>query len=164
MRTNLEGNPSFTELLSRVREVAMSAYAHQDMPLERLVEALQPERSLSYMPLFQVAFVMQNAPMGKLELPNLSLNLLKIENNTAKFDLALSVQETESGLLGEWEFNTDLFDATTITGMARCFQTLLENIVANPQRNIAEISLLKNSDSHQLLVEWNDTQTDYPRD
>ncbi|MDZ8090978.1 MAG: amino acid adenylation domain-containing protein [Nostoc sp. DedQUE05] len=163
LRTNLEGNPSFAELLERVRQVALDAYAHQDMPLERLVEALQPERSLSHMPLFQVAFAMQNAPMGKLELPNLSLNLLKIENRTAKFDLTLSMQETESGLLGEWEFNSDLFDATTISRMAGHFQTLLENVVANPQQKIAELSLLSAREQHQLLVEWNDTQTDYPQ-
>ncbi|MDZ8134764.1 MAG: amino acid adenylation domain-containing protein [Nostoc sp. DedQUE04] len=163
LRTNLEGNPSFAELLQRVRQVALDAYAHQDMPLERLVEALQPERSLSHMPLFQVAFAMQNAPMGKLELPNLSLNLLKIENRTAKFDLTLSMQETESGLLGEWEFNSDLFDATTISRMAGHFQTLLENVVANPQQKIAELSLLSASEQHQLLVEWNDTQTAYPQ-
>ncbi|MBC1213138.1 non-ribosomal peptide synthase [Trichormus variabilis ARAD] len=163
LRTNLEGNPSFAELLQKVKQVALDAYAHQDVPLERLVEALQPERSLSHMPLFQVAFAMQNAPMGKLELPNLSLNLLKIENRTAKFDLALSMQETESGLLGEWEFNTDLFDATTISRMARHFQTLLENIVANPQQRIAEVSLLSASEQHQLLVDWNNTTTDYPQ-
>ncbi|WP_414753961.1 amino acid adenylation domain-containing protein [Anabaena sp. CCY 9910] len=163
LRTNLEGNPSFAELLQRVKQVALDAYAHQDVPLERLVEALQPERSLSHMPLFQVAFAMQNAPMGKLELPNLSLNLLKIENRTAKFDLALSMQETESGLLGEWEFNTDLFDATTISRMAGHFQTLLESIVANPQQRIAEVSLLSASEQHQLLVDWNNTTTDYPQ-
>jgi amino acid adenylation domain-containing protein/non-ribosomal peptide synthase protein (TIGR01720 family) len=146
-----------------VRQVALDAYAHQDMPLERLVEALQPERSLSHMPLFQVAFAMQNAPMGKLELPNLSLNLLKIENRTAKFDITLSIQETESGLLGEWEYKTDLFDATTMSRMVGHFQTLLENIVANPEARIAELSLLSASEQHQLLVEWNDTQTDYPQ-
>ncbi|WGV24586.1 non-ribosomal peptide synthetase [Halotia branconii] len=163
LRTNLEGNPSFAELLQRVKQVALDAYAHQDVPFERLVEALQPERSLSHMPLFQVAFAMQNAPMGKLELPNLSLNLLKIENSTAKFDLTLSMQETESGLLGEWEFNSDLFDATTITRMAGHFQTLLENLVVNPQQPVAEVSLLSASEQHQLLVEWNDTATDYPQ-
>ncbi|BAZ20861.1 non-ribosomal peptide synthase [Kalymmatonema gypsitolerans NIES-4073] len=163
LRTHLEGNPSFRELLQRVRQVALDAYAHQDMPLERLVEALQPERSLSHMPLFQVAFAMQNAPMGKLELPNLSLNLLKTENRTAKFDITLSIQETESGLLGEWEYKTDLFDATTMSRMVGHFQTLLENIVANPEARIAELSLLSASEQHQLLVEWNDTQTDYPQ-
>ncbi|BAY23196.1 non-ribosomal peptide synthase [Calothrix sp. NIES-2100] len=163
LRTNLEGNPSFAELLQRVKQVALDAYAHQDVPLERLVEALQPERSLSHMPLFQVAFAMQNTPMGKLELPNLSLNLLKIENRTAKFDLTLSMQETESGILGEWEFNTDLFDATTISRMAGNFQTLLENIVVNPQQRIAEVSLLNASEQYQLLVDWNNTATDYPQ-
>jgi amino acid adenylation domain-containing protein/non-ribosomal peptide synthase protein (TIGR01720 family) len=164
LRTNLGGNPSFAELLQRVRQVALDAYAYQDIPLERLVEALQPERSLSHMPLFQVAFAMQNTPMGQLELPNLCLNLLKVENRTAKFDLTLSMQETETGLLGEWEFNTDLFDVATITRMAGHFQTLLEDIIANPQKPISELSLLTPSEQHQLLVEWNNTQTDAPQD
>ncbi|WP_017654190.1 non-ribosomal peptide synthetase [Fortiea contorta] len=164
LRTDLSGNPSFAELLQRVRQVALDAYAHQDMPLERLMEALQPERSLSHMPLFQVAFAMQNTPMGELKLPDLCLKLLKIENRTAKFDLTLSIQETETELLGEWEFNTDLFDTATITRIARNYQTLLENIIANPQQPINELSILTPKEQHQLLVEWNNTQTEYPQD
>jgi amino acid adenylation domain-containing protein/non-ribosomal peptide synthase protein (TIGR01720 family) len=151
-------------MLSRVRQVALDAYAHQDVPFELLVEALQPERNLSYTPLFQVMFVLQNAPMRRLELRNLSITPLEISNVTAKFDLTLSMEETEQGLTGELEYNTDLFDTATITRMAGHFQTLLEAIVVNPQQRVSELPLLTKAERHQLLVEWNDTPAEYPFD
>ncbi|MBW4594951.1 MAG: amino acid adenylation domain-containing protein [Brasilonema angustatum HA4187-MV1] len=164
MRTDLSENPSFQDLLSRVREMALGAYAHQDLPFEMLVEALQPERDLSHTPLFQVAFVLQNAPMSEVELTGLTISDLPIENATAKFDLTLAMGNTASGLVGVWEYSTDLFDASTIERMAGHFVTLLEAIVANPQLPISQLPILTTVEQQQLLIDWNDTQADYPQD
>jgi len=164
MRTDLLGNPSFSELLGRVREMALGAYSHQNLPFEMLVEALQPERNLSHTPLFQVAFVIQNAPMSQLELAGLTISDLPIENVTAKFDLTLAIGNTATGLAGVWEYNTDLFDASTIERLSGHFVTLLEAIVANPQERIDQLPLLTEVEQHQVLIEWNDTQVDYPQD
>jgi non-ribosomal peptide synthetase component F len=162
LRTYLSGNPSFQELLGRVREVALGAYAHQDLPFEKLVEELQPERDRSRTPLFQVMFVLQNTPTSALELPGLTVNSLNIDSGTAKFDLTLFIMETAQGLRASLEYNTDLFNAATITRMLGNFQTLLEGIVANPQQRLSDLPLLTAAEQHQLLVEWNNTQTDYP--
>ena len=164
MRTNLAANPSFSELLTRVREMAMDAYAHQDLPFEMLVEALQLQRDLSHTPLFQVMFVLQNAPMQQVELTGLSVSPLLTESATAKFDLTLGITNTATGLVGVWEYNTDLFDASTIERMTGHFLTLLEGIIANPNERISELPLLTEVEQQQLLVEWNDTQVDYPLD
>jgi amino acid adenylation domain-containing protein len=164
LRTHLAGNLSFQELLERVREVALGAYAHQDLPFEQLVEALQPERSLSHQPLFQVMFALQNAPTEALELPGLTLSSLEIDTATAKFDLTLSMEDTPQGLMGSLEYSTDLFDATTISRMLEHLQTLLEGIVANPQQRLADLPLLTEAERQQLLVEWNRTAMDYPKD
>lgn len=165
LHTELSNNLSFRELLERVRKVTLGAYAHQDLPFEKLVEELQPERSLSYNPLFQVMFILQNAPMHSLDLPGLILTPIEgTYNKTAKFDLTLSMEETEQGLRGSWEYNTDLFDDATITRMLGHFQTLLEGIVANPDRRLSDLPLLTAAERHQLLVEWNNTQTDYPQE
>ncbi|MHC0062944.1 non-ribosomal peptide synthase/polyketide synthase [Nostoc sp. UIC 10890] len=164
LRTDLSGNPSFSELLTRVREMAMDAYAHQDLPFEMLVEVLQPQRNLSHTPLFQVMFVLQNNPMSPMELTGLTVSPLELESTTAKFDLTLSMQNTATGLVGVWEYNTDLFDSSTIERMAGHFVTLLAGILANPQQPISQLPLLTEVEQHQLLVEWNDTQVDYPQD
>nr|MDJ0901724.1 amino acid adenylation domain-containing protein [Xenococcus sp. MO_188.B8] len=164
LRTNFADNPSFTELLAQVRQTTLKAYEHQDVPFEQVVEALQPERSLSHSPLFQVGFVLQNAPMGELELPGVTLSELHPESTMAKFDLTLSMSETDRGLVGEWEYNTDLFDGSTIERMAAHFQNLLSAIVDNPQLSVAELPLLSEAERHQLLTEWNDTATEYPID
>ncbi|WP_193200009.1 non-ribosomal peptide synthetase [Nostoc sp. MG11] len=162
-RTDISGNPTFRELLERVREVSLEAYAHQDLPFELLVEALQPERDLSHTPLFQVMFVFQNAPASDMELPGLTLSSLTADSLTAKFDLTLSFENTNQGLVGAWEYNTDLFDAATITRLAAHFQVLLESIVANPEQRVYQLPLLTANEQHQLLTEWNDTQTKYPQ-
>ncbi|MBP5974477.1 amino acid adenylation domain-containing protein [Brasilonema sp. CT11] len=164
LRTQIQGNPSFSKLLSQVRQVALDAYAHQDVPFEQVVEALQPERNLSHSPLFQVMFVWQNTPMRKLELPGLTLTSLSMSSVTAKFDLTLSMQEIESGLVGSWEYNTDLFEPDTIRRMMGHFQTLLEGIVSNPEQLIGQLPLLTEAQRHQLLVQWNQTQANYPQD
>ena len=162
MRTDLAGNPSFSELLLRVREMAMEAYTHQDLPFEMLVEALQPERDLSHTPLFQVMFVLQNAPTFELELTGLTVSPLLIKGTTSRFDLTLSMENTATGLVGWWEYNTDLFDASTIERMTGHFVTLLEGIIANPKERISQLPLLTEVEQQQLLVEWNDTEVDYP--
>ncbi|WP_445627743.1 amino acid adenylation domain-containing protein [Nostoc sp. DSM 114167] len=164
LRTDLSGNPSFSELLLRVREVALGAYAHQNLPFEMLVEALQPERNLSHTPLFQVVFNLQNSPVQELELAGLTVSSLPVESTATKDDLGLSIENTSQGLVGVWEYNTDLFDASTIERMSGHFVTLLEGIVANPQERIAQLPLLTKSEQQQLLVEWNNTQVDYPQD
>ncbi|WP_442937688.1 non-ribosomal peptide synthase/polyketide synthase [Nostoc sp.] len=163
MRTDLSLNPSFNELLPRIREMALSAYAHQDLPFEMLVEALQPERDMSHTPLFQVMFALQNAPMSEIELTGLTVSSLPIESSTAKFDLTLSMENTSTGLVGGWEYNTDLFDSSTIERMTGHFACLLEGIVANPSDRISQLPMLTASEQQQLLVEWNDTQVDYPQ-
>ncbi|AFW95760.1 non-ribosomal peptide synthase [Anabaena sp. 90] len=160
IRNDLSGNPNFINLLSRIKEETLQAYAYQDVPFERIVEELHPERNLSHHPLFQVMFVLQNTPMGKLELPNLQLTPWEMEQVTAKFDLVLSMVETEQGLQGEWEYNTDLFQETTIQRMVGHWQTLLENIVANPEQRIRELTLLTATEQNQLLLQWNPPQVD----
>lgn len=163
LRTDVSGNPSFSDLLSRVRQVALDAYTYQDVPFEQVVEVLRPERNLSYNPLFQVMFVLQNTPSETLKLPGLTLTPLTIERGTAMFDLTLTMEQTEQGLSGDWEYNTDLFDPATITRMMGHFQTLLEAIVNNPQQRVSELSLLTANQQHQLLVEWNNTTVKYPQ-
>ncbi len=164
MRSNLAGNPSFSELLTRVREMAMEAYSHQHLPFEMLVEALQPERDLSHTPLFQVMFVLQNAPTSQVELTGLTVSPFPIKGANARFDLTLIIQNTATGLIGVWEYNTDLFDANTIERMTGHFITLLEGIIANPEQQISQLPLLTQPEQQQLLIEWNDTGVSYPQD
>ena len=160
LRTDLSGNPSFRELLGRVRETTLGAYAHQDLPFEKLVEELQPERNLSRTPLFQVMFVFQNAPTATLELPGLNIQPLEVKTETAKFDLTLNIQNTVAELTGTIEYNTDLFDETTISRLVKHFETLLTGIVANPQQQLGNLPLLTTTEQQQLL-EWNNTETDF---
>ncbi|WP_017653093.1 non-ribosomal peptide synthetase [Fortiea contorta] len=155
LRTNLESNPTFIELLGRVRKVAIDAYTHQDLPLEKLVEALQPNRDLSYNPLFQVMFVLHNPASNSI------LKTKEIETGTAKFDLLLSMIDSEAGLTGTLEYNTDLFNSHTITRMVGHFQTLLEGIVRNSHQRISELPILTPAERQTLLVEWNNTQVNY---
>lgn len=164
LRTSLSNNPTFKELLRRVRETALSAYAHQELPFEKLVEKLQPERDLSYSPLFQVSFALQNELTQTLELPELQLSLKEVDTKTAKFDLTLFLEETAQGLIGAFEYNTDLFKSSTIQRLIGHFQTLLTGIVANPEASISTLPLLTATEQHQLLLEWNNTGVDYPQD
>ncbi len=172
LRTDLANNPTFRELLGRVRETAIAAYDRQDLPFEKLVEELHPERDLSRNPLFQVVFALQNAPMQPLKLPGITLNPLKFEVTTTRFDLELHLWEQGYGLSGLWEekaegisgflaYNTDLFEKSTISQFIAHFQTLLKGIVANPDIPIADLPLLSATESHQLLEEWNQTSCTY---
>ena len=133
LRSKVDGAARFVELLRQVREVTLGAHAHQDLPFERLVEELAPERALSHAPLFQVLFVLQNAPQEQLELPGLSLRALAVETGAAKFDLVLRVGETQDGLVAILDFNTDLFKSTTAIRILEYFQNLLRSIEASPE-------------------------------
>src|SRR5256884_4177950 len=162
--TVLAGGPSFRELLRRVRQVALGAYVHQDVPFERVVEAVRPQRDPSRNPLFQVMFALQNAPMETLGPTDLALNLLQVESGTAKFDVSLFLTEVPEGFIGELEYNTDLFDLATIRRLAGHFQTLLEGIVANPEQRLSDLPLLTEAERQQVLAEWNATRVDFPQD
>jgi amino acid adenylation domain-containing protein len=161
LRTDLSGDPTFRELLLRVREVCLGAYAHQDLPFERLVEELHLERDLSRNPLFQVMFVLQNASVQAVELPGLILNPVIADSGTTHFDLTLHIVDTEQGLVATAAYNTDLFDAATITRMLRHFQTLLEGIVTSPDRRLSELSLLTEAERQQILVRSTGIRTDH---
>ncbi|WP_315792608.1 non-ribosomal peptide synthetase [Bradyrhizobium sp. SZCCHNRI1002] len=164
MRTDLSGNPSFIELLGRVKEVALGAYAHQDLPFEKLVEELQPVRDLSRQPVFQVSFSLQNTPQDAIELPVLTLRLLGSEHRTSLFDLTLFMRETEAGLVGTFEYASDLFDRATIERLAEHFEILLGGIVSTPEARLSELPLLSEAERHQLIIDWNATKADYPAD
>ena len=164
LRTDLSGNPSFRDLLRRVREACLGAYAHQELPFEKLVEELQPARDLSRNPLFQVMFILQNIPVSVVNLTGLTARRLEVDSGTAKFDLTLSLAEQDKKLLGFFEYNTDLFDHLTIERMIGHFQRLLEGIVANPDQSISTLPLLTDAERHRLLVEWNDAAADYSKD
>ncbi|AFZ17604.1 non-ribosomal peptide synthetase [Allocoleopsis franciscana] len=164
LRNNLSGDPSFRELLHRVREVTLDAYAHQDLPFEMLVEELQPDRDLSRNPLYEVMFVLQNTPMPAQEISGLTLRTLEFDSGTAQLDIFLSMSESQQGLTGFLEYNTDIFEEVTITRFISNFQALLENIVANQEQRISELSPLTAKEREQLLFEWNQTRADYPQD
>jgi amino acid adenylation domain-containing protein len=158
MRTDLSGNPSFTELLGRVREVALGAYANQDVPFEKLVEELHPKRSLSHSPLVQVTFGLQNAPMGTLELPELRLDLVPFENESVRFDLTVWMSESEEGLGGSWTYSLDLFDESRIEQMQRRFVTLLRNIVARPETKLKALEILTDEEREQQLLKRQESE------
>ncbi|MEN3326965.1 MAG: hypothetical protein V7638_1772 [Acidobacteriota bacterium] len=163
LRANLSGNPTFKALLDQVKETAVGAYAHQDLPFEKLVEELQPERDLKRNPLFQVMFQFQNTAPPQPKLNGLSTTRVKIPTETAKFDLLLLVREQDDALLCVMEYNSDLFDGETIERMLGNYATLLESIVTAPDGHIADLSLLTTAQRQQLLIEWNATNADLPR-
>jgi aspartate racemase len=162
LRTDLSGEPSFHQLLGRVREVALEAYSHQELPFEKLVEELQPERDLSRNPLFQVMFVLQNAPGRELELAGLEVSPLEVETGTAKFDLTLSLTDREEGLAGVLEYSADLWERETVERLAGHYRRLLEGVVADGEERISRLPLLTPAERQQVVVEWNRTERDYP--
>jgi len=164
LRTPLAGDPSFREALGRVRETALGAYAHQEVPFERLVEELEPERSLSRTPLVQVMFTLQTDAGGPLALPGLMLECESVFTGTAKFDLTLDLAASGAGLRGEFEYNSDLFTEATIRRLAGHFQQLLRGIVADPDRRLSGLPLMAEDERKQAVVAWNETKTAYPRD
>lgn len=161
-RGDLSGNPTFLELLSRIREATLNDYLHQDLPFEKLVGAVQPERSPSQTPLFQTMFVFQNSPMPLLKWPGLTVSRFEVETETAKFDLTVFI-EKKDGLKVTFEYNTGLFDAATMQRMLQHYRTLLEAVVMNPESRIGSLSLLAPSEHRKLVVDWNQTQSSCPQ-
>jgi non-ribosomal peptide synthetase component F len=164
MRGDLSGNPSFRELLQRTREAALGAYAHQDVPFEMVVDAVQPQRDMSHSPLFQAMLVVENASNRAIRMPGLTLEALEADPGTAKFDITLTVAQEPDGLRGAWEYNTDLFEAATVERMARQFGQLLAGLVAAPDRAVDAVPLLTAAERAEIVAAWNDTAADYPAD
>ncbi len=164
LRTDLSRDPTFAHVVARVRDVCVAAYTHQDLPFEKIIEEVRPERNLSHNPIFQVAFTLQNTPRSTLELPGVNVEELEVFTGITRFDLELYLEEIGNELRGYLNYNTDLFDETTMIRMLGHFKTLLEGIVANPELRISELPLLSEAEKHQLLGEWNKTKAEYPRD
>ncbi|HLK55511.1 MAG TPA: amino acid adenylation domain-containing protein [Chthonomonadaceae bacterium] len=164
LRTDLSGDPSFVELLGRVREMALGAYAHQDLPFEKLVEELQPERNLSHSPIFQILFSMQNAPRGDLDLQGIRLRSIDSGMAISKFDMTLAVSDRQDQFVLWLEYNTDLFDAERMQRLLEHLRLLLEGIVADPKQEVARLPLLTQPERRQILTQWNDTHRPYPRE
>jgi amino acid adenylation domain-containing protein len=163
LRTDLGGNPSFRALLERVRDVALEAYANQDIPFEKIVEELNPDRSSGRTPFFQVMFALQNAPAQPLQLEGLQVTPLPVGSAKAKFDLTVMLMDEAEGLKCSLIYNTDLFDADTIARLARHYQALLAGAAADPDRPIAALPLLTKAELQQILGDWNATAISYPR-
>ena len=164
LRADLSGKPSFTELLFHVRDVCVGANANQDLPFEKLVQELQPERDPSRNPLFQVMFVLQNATRPFIGIPGLRIEPVEVSTSRSPFDLSLFLRERDGKYVGHIEYSTDLFDHDRIERMTGHFRTLLEAIVKEPDQPIAGMPILTEAERHRILVEWNDTAADYPKD
>ena len=161
LRVRFSDAMTFRELLRQITETALDAYAHQDLPFEKLVEELQPERTLSHSPLFQVMFHLQNAVTESLSLSAVSMSKLEVETQTAKFDLSLSMAESDEGLVATFNYNTDLFGAASIERMAQHFERLLEAAVANPDEHVSRLRLLSDTEKDRILFEWKDGRRDF---
>jgi len=165
MRVDARGNPKFRELVQRVKQVALEGYAHQDVPFEKVVEELQPKRDLSRTAMFQVLFVLQNAPMTETKLGGLRLEEVEFDRKVAKFDLTVTMGETEEGLWGVVEYNTDLFEAGTIARLVGHWERLLRGIAeGGGEQRVWEMALLGEGERRQLVEEWNETEASYPRE
>jgi amino acid adenylation domain-containing protein len=161
LRTDLSGSPSFREVLRRVKNITLEAYDNQDIPFEKLVEELKLERNLNIPPLIQVLFVLQNVPVTSFKASDLKLTMFEVDSTSSKFDLTLTMSETARGLSGSLKYNSGLFDKEIIGRMVAHFELLLESIVANPDQSISDMPLMTQAEQHQLLVEWNNTQSSY---
>ncbi|HTL59970.1 MAG TPA: amino acid adenylation domain-containing protein [Candidatus Limnocylindrales bacterium] len=164
LRTSLAGDPTFEQLLARVRDTTLGAYAHQDLPFERLVEELQPERSLSHMPFTKVMFLLQNGPCEALPLGNLKMEVQQVTSDFAKFELTLALKETtDHRLLAQVEYDCDLFDEASMARLLGHYERLLHAIIANPAGPLSQLHLLTPLEQQQLLYDWNQTKTEYPQ-
>ncbi|MDG1462564.1 MAG: amino acid adenylation domain-containing protein, partial [Gammaproteobacteria bacterium] len=161
MRSDASGEPSFVEFLKRIRKTALEAYASQELPFEKLVDELQPVRDMSHTPLFQVMFILQNAPWDAESFDDLQARPVEIQFGTAKFDLTLSMAEREDGLEAYFEFNTDLYEKATVERMLDHLEVLAFGIIQNPEKPISELPLLKVTEQQQILHDWNDTAVSY---
>jgi amino acid adenylation domain-containing protein len=164
LKTDLSGDPKFSELLVREREVALGGYLNQEVPFERLVEELQPERDRSRAPLFQVVFALQNAPREHLKIAGVQVSPLKMEIGTTHFELSLAVTESEQGLSGVIEYSTDLFDEATIERMSCHYENLLGGAVADEGQRLSELPMMSEAERRQVLREWNETAAEYERE
>ncbi|ESA35631.1 amino acid adenylation domain protein [Leptolyngbya sp. Heron Island J] len=162
LRTDLSSGLSFRRLLQRVKDTVLEADAHQDFPFEKLVETMRPERSMSHNPLFQVMFVLQNAPMQRVELPALTLDPVPLDIGRAQLDLSVNLVEMPDEICGWFEYSTDLFELETVECLFNHFHTLLHGIVANPDQSIDTLPLLSPNEKHRLLTVWNQNQLEYP--
>ena len=164
LRSDVNPELSFNDFLGKVKATTLEAYENQDIPFEKVVDVVEPERNLSYSPLFQVMMVLQNNPVGDLKFSGLNIETLEFESAISKFDITLDFIETANGLYGNIEYNTDLFESGTIERMAKHFVVLVEQITENSQKQIKDVEILTSAEKHQLLVDWNDTKVDYPKE
>ncbi|MES2296924.1 MAG: amino acid adenylation domain-containing protein, partial [Pseudomonadota bacterium] len=162
LRSDLAGTPSFAALLAQSKSMLLDAYAHQQVPFEQIVERLQPERSMGHSALFQIMLVLQNNDSGTLALPGLTLSPVEMDSAIAKYELTLSMAESEHGLELGWTFNTDLFEVDSVTRMATHFEALLAAMLRAPQENVFSHDMLADQERKQLLLDWNATQAPYP--
>ena len=176
LRTDVSSNPPIRELIRQIRTVTLDAAENQDLPFDTVVRVLQPKRSLGQNPLYQVMFSFHDAPMPNIELTGIEGNLkLGLNNGSAKFDMSVTLiphsaqqfRQTQEATTDKftivWEYDTDLFERTTIARMMHHYQMVLEGIAANPEQRVSDLSLLEDAERHRILIEWNDTSTDYPR-
>ncbi|MGH9754822.1 MAG: MupA/Atu3671 family FMN-dependent luciferase-like monooxygenase, partial [Blastocatellia bacterium] len=179
LRTDFSGSPTFRDLLARARRVALEAFDHQEYPFPLLVERLQPTRDASRSPIFQVMFNFQKAHLpgqqslarvavgeasARMQVGDIQLESLAVRHRAAQFDLTFNLAETSQHLIGVVDFNTDLFDASTIARLLGHFRTIIEGAVADPDQRVSDLPLLRRAERHQLLVEWNNTRVEYPHD
>ena len=164
LRIQLEGNPTVGQLLERVKEVALGAQQHQDVPFEQVVELLKPERSLSHSPVFQVMFAWQNNELGELKLPGLQLQELDAPQDVAKFDLTLDLREQDGRIGGALEYASALFERATVERYADYLRCVLEEMVGDAQRPLSDLEMLPASERAQLVEQWNATAAPYPED
>ncbi|MEQ1666734.1 MAG: condensation domain-containing protein, partial [Bdellovibrionales bacterium] len=165
LRFDLSGDPPFNVLLAQIRSTVFDAQNNQDFPFEQLVEVLQPERDMSYSPLFQVMFVLQNKQQQMLKLPDLEVSTIDNDSGVSKFDLTLHIHEEKIGLLtGVFEYSTDLFNSGTIAKFADHYLVLLQGIVTQPQTQISQLPFLTSAEKRKILIDWNDTYVDYPKE
>ncbi|TQV81102.1 condensation domain-containing protein [Aliikangiella coralliicola] len=164
LRTDLSDNPTFEVLLERSKRYLLSAYEHQELPFEKLVDELQPERNLAHSPVFQIMLAMDNNKIEELELADIKVKNVELSNSVAKFDLTLNISERDGLLCLYWTYATALFNASTIERMANHFEVLLKNILAKPQARVSDLPIMSSAEEHQQLVEWNDTEANYPKD
>ncbi|MCK5571737.1 MAG: amino acid adenylation domain-containing protein, partial [Bacteroidetes bacterium] len=162
LRANFHGDPTFRDIVRQSREVCLAAYAHQDVPFEKLVEELQPDRDLSHSPLFQVAFVYQSQPVAVDRIGGLSLAQLETDNATAKFDLTLTVHGNDDRFVFSLEYNTDLFTEATAYRLLRHYESLLKDAVSEPDQRVSRLQLLSDEERASMLVQWNETTAEYP--
>jgi amino acid adenylation domain-containing protein len=165
LRTNLSGDPTVSELIARTKETSLNAFAHQDLPFDRLVAALQPDRNLSHSPLFQVMFILQNFPARCFPLPGLSVKPLEVDPGTSRFDLTVEAAEKDDGAMAlDLEYNADLFDETTIRRLARHYENLLAAMVADPRQRISELQMFGDEELAALVSVGEQTRAEYPRE